>query len=119
MKAELMAALLHHPKVLFLDEPTLDSMLMPSGVTNFARQQTIWGKYLFNYTTWQTSPPLASGCFDSPRATNLRRWFGSVMTTVPSHREVQLELAHPMSEAELSAYGESEAVEGQSVLCAT
>ena len=38
-----------------------------------------------------------------------------LINTFAPYREVQVELAHPMSETELSFYGEIEAVEGLSV----
>lgn len=122
MKAELMAALLHHPKVLFLDEPTLGlDVNAQVGVREFLREYN----QRYGATILLTSHYMADITALCQRVLVIHQGqliydggLDQLLDNFAPYREVQLELAHPMSEAELSAYGEIEAVEGQSVrLC--
>lgn len=122
MKAELMAALLHHPKVLFLDEPTLGlDVNAQVGVRQFLREYN----QRYGATILLTSHYMADITALCQRVLVIHQGqliydggLDQLLDNFAPYREVQLELAHPMSEAELSLYGEIEAVEGQSVrLC--
>lgn len=122
MKAELMAALLHHPKVLFLDEPTLGlDVNAQVGVRQFLREYN----ERYGATILLTSHYMADITALCQRVLVIHQGqliydggLDQLLDNFAPYREVQLELARPMSEAELSAYGEIEAVEGQSVrLC--
>ncbi len=122
MKAELMAALLHHPKVLFLDEPTLGlDVNAQVGVRQFLREYN----ERYGATILLTSHYMADITALCQRVLVIHQGqliydggLDQLLDNFAPYREVQLELARPMSEAELSVYGEIEAVEGQSVrLC--
>lgn len=119
MKAELMAALLHHPKVLFLDEPTLGlDVNAQVGVREFLREYN----QRYGATILLTSHYMADITALCQRVLVIHQGqliydggLDQLLDNFAPYREVQLELARPMSEAELSPYGEIEAVEGQSV----
>lgn len=119
MKAELMAALLHRPKVLFLDEPTLGlDVNAQVAVREFLREYN----QRYGATILLTSHYMADITALCQRVLVIHKGqliydggLDDLINTFAPYREVQVELAHPMSEAELSLYGEIEAVEGQSV----
>lgn len=119
MKAELMAALLHHPKVLFLDEPTLGlDVNAQVGVREFLREYN----QRYGATILLTSHYMADITALCQRVLVIHQGqliydggLDDLIDNFAPYREVQLELAHPMSEAELLPYGEIKAVEGQSV----
>jgi ABC-2 type transport system ATP-binding protein len=119
MKAELMAALLHRPKVLFLDEPTLGlDVNAQVAVREFLREYN----QRYGATILLTSHYMADITALCQRVLVIHKgqliYDGSLddlINNFTPYREVQVELAHPMSEAELLLYGEIEAVEGQSV----
>lgn len=119
MKAELLAALLHRPEVLFLDEPTLGlDVNAQVGVREFLREYN----QLYGATVLLTSHYMADITALCKRVILIYagqliydgRLEGLLERFAP-YREVKVELADPHSSAELSHYGEIKAVEGQSV----
>lgn len=119
MKCELMAALLHRPKVLFLDEPTLGlDVNAQVAVREFLREYN----QRYGATILLTSHYMADITALCQRVLVIHKGqliydggLDDLIDNFAPYREVQVELAHPMSEIELSLYGEIEAVEGQSV----
>ncbi len=119
MKAELMAALLHRPQVLFLDEPTLGlDVNAQVGVREFLREYN----QRYGATILLTSHYMADITALCQRVLVIHKGqliydggLDDLIDNFAPYREVQVELAHPMSEPELSLYGEIEAMESQSV----
>jgi ABC-2 type transport system ATP-binding protein len=124
MKAELMAALLHRPKVLFLDEPTLGlDVNAQVGVREFLREYN----QRYQATVLLTSHYMADITALCKRVLLIHQgnlvYDGSLealLERFAPYREVQFELADPVGDLEafrqqLSLYGEPECVEGQSV----
>lgn len=119
MKAELLAALLHQPKVLFLDEPTLGlDVNAQASVREFLREYN----QRYGATILLTSHYMADITALCQRVMVIHQgqlvYDGSLDRLVDNfapYREVQVELAHPVSESELLSYGEIKTVEGQSV----
>ena len=119
MKAELLAALLHHPQVLFLDEPTLGlDVNAQAAVREFLREYN----RRYQATILLTSHYMADITALCERVLLIHQgelmYDGSLDKLVERfapYREVQVELASPVPEAELAAYSEIEGVEGQAV----
>lgn len=119
MKAELLAALLHRPQVLFLDEPTLGlDVNAQVGVRQFLREYN----QLYGATILLTSHYMADITALCQRVLVIHQgqliYDGNLEQLIDNfapYREVQVELARPQPEAKLLAYGEIKAVEGQSV----
>lgn len=125
MKAELMAALLHRPEVLFLDEPTLGlDVNAQVGVREFLREYN----QKYQATVLLTSHYMADITALCKRVILIHQgqliYDGSLdglLERFAPYREVKLELAHPLSDLEakkgisLDVYGEVEEIEGQSV----
>lgn len=119
MKAELLAALLHHPPVLFLDEPTLGlDVNAQAAVRDFLREYN----RRYQATILLTSHYMADITALCERVLLIHQgqlmYDGSLAALVERfapYREVQVELAHPMPPAKLAAYGEIEAIAGQAV----
>jgi ABC-2 type transport system ATP-binding protein len=119
MKAELLAALLHHPPVLFLDEPTLGlDVNGQAAVRDFLREYN----RRYQATILLTSHYMADITALCERVLLIHQgqlmYDGSLAALVERfapYREVQVELAHPMPPAKLAAYGEIEAIAGQAV----
>lgn len=119
MKAELLAALLHQPKVLFLDEPTLGlDVNAQVGVREFLREYN----KRYDATILLTSHYMADITALCERVMVIHQgqlvYDGSLDRLVDNfapYREVQVELAHPVAESELLPFGEIKIVEGQLV----
>src|SRR5919202_3504234 len=119
MKAELLAALLHRPQVLFLDEPTLGlDVNAQVGVRDFLREYN----QRYQATVLLTSHYMADITALCERVLLIHQgqlmYDGSLdglIDRFAPYREVKVELAHPFPEEKLSTYGEVEAVEGREV----
>ena len=119
MKAELLAALLHQPQILFLDEPTLGlDVNAQLGVRDFLREYNrrtgatilLTSHYMADITALcqrvlliYEGQLIYDGSLD-----------GLIDRFAP-YREVQVELAHPLPEEKLSTYGELQGVQGREV----
>jgi ABC-2 type transport system ATP-binding protein len=119
MKAELMAALLHHPEVLFLDEPTLGLDINAQfNVREFLREYN----QRYRATILLTSHYMADITSLCPRVILIHEglliYDGSLdglMDRFAPYREVQFELETPLTKEQVSVYGEVESIEGKSV----
>lgn len=119
MKAELLAALLHRPAVLFLDEPTLGL-----DVNAQARVRSFLADYnrRFGATVLLTSHYMADITALCPRVLLIhegRLFYDGGLETLTQRlapcREVRLELHEPMAADVFASYGEVEAIEGREV----
>ncbi|NJL02214.1 MAG: ATP-binding cassette domain-containing protein [Spirulinaceae cyanobacterium SM2_1_0] len=112
MKAELLAALLHHPKVLFLDEPTLGlDVNAQAAVRDFLRTYN----QRYQATILLTSHYMADIAALCQRVLLIYQgrliYDGSLDGLVERfspYREVQVELATPVPEAKLRQFAEIE-----------
>jgi ABC-2 type transport system ATP-binding protein len=119
MKAELLAALLHRPQLLFLDEPTLGlDVNAQVGVRDFLREYN----QRYQATILLTSHYMADITALCKRVLLIHQgnliYDGSLeglLERFAPYREVQIELAQPMPQDKLSSYGEIETVEGREV----
>ena len=119
MKAELLAALLHRPSVLFLDEPTLGldinaQVAMRSFLRDYNRR--------YGATILLTSHYMADITALCKRVLMIHEgrliYDGSlegIMNRFAPYREVKVELAAPVDEQQLKLYGELESLEGRAV----
>ena len=119
MKAELLAALLHRPKVLFLDEPTLGL-----DINAQVRVRDFLAAYNRRYgaTVLLTSHYMADITALCPRVLLIhqgRLFHDGSLEALTSRlapcREVRLELRKPVSAAILEAYGEVQQLQGRQV----
>lgn len=116
MKAELLAALLHRPQVLFLDEPTLGlDVNAQVSVREFLREYN----QLYGATVLLTSHYMADITALCPRVIVIHQgeliYDGSLTGLVDRFapcREVEVELAHPCPPEKLALYGDLETVSG-------
>jgi ABC-2 type transport system ATP-binding protein len=116
MKAELLAALLHQPKVLFLDEPTLGlDVNAQVKVREFLRTYNDH----YGATVLLTSHYMADITALCPRVLLIYAgkliYDGSLeglLDRFAPYREVKIELTQPCHQEKLAVYGEVEAVEG-------
>jgi ABC-2 type transport system ATP-binding protein len=119
MKAELLAALLHQPQVLFLDEPTLGlDVNAQASVREFLREYN----QRYQATVLLTSHYMADITALCQRVLVIHRgelvYDGSLEGLVDRFapcREVEVELAKPYPTEKLALYAHVEAAEGQSV----
>lgn len=119
MKAELLAALLHRPQVLFLDEPTLGlDVNAQVSVRDFLRQYN----QRYQATVLLTSHYMADITALCQRVLLIHQgqliYDGSLeglLERFAPCREVQVELASPLPAAKLSPYGEIAGIEGREV----
>ncbi|MFN4867607.1 MAG: ATP-binding cassette domain-containing protein [Cyanobium sp.] len=119
MKAELLAALLHRPRVLFLDEPTLGL-----DVNAQARVRTFLADYnqRTGATVLLTSHYMADITALCPRVLLIHRgqlFYDGALAALGERlapwRQVRLELAAPMAADRLGSYGEIEQLDGAAV----
>ncbi len=119
MKAELLAALLHHPKVLFLDEPTLGlDVNAQVAVREFLKDYNA----RYNATLLLTSHYMADITALCDRVLLIHQgqliYDGSLdglLEKFAPCRAVQLDLAQVYERDRLASYGQVESMEGQSV----
>lgn len=119
MKAELLAALIHRPQILFLDEPTLGlDVNAQVSVREFLRQYN----QRYQATILLTSHYMADITALCPRVLVIHQgqlvYDGSLEGLVDRFapcREVAVELATPYPEDKLSLYGDLESVDNQFV----
>jgi ABC-2 type transport system ATP-binding protein len=119
MKAELLAALIHQPQILFLDEPTLGlDVNAQVNVRDFLRQYN----QRYQATILLTSHYMADITALCPRVLVIHQgqliYDGSLEGLVDRFapcREVFVELTRPYSPEKLALYGDVEVIEGQSV----
>ncbi|MEZ2278789.1 MAG: ATP-binding cassette domain-containing protein [Microcoleus sp.] len=119
MKAELMAALLHQPEVLFLDEPTLGLDINAQfSVRKFLREYN----ERYQATVLLTSHYMADITALCKRVLLIHEGqlvydgnLDGLLDRFAPYRQVQVELANPLSQDRAAAYGEVESIEGQSV----
>ena len=119
MKAEFMAALLHQPEVLFLDEPTLGLDINAQfSVRKFLREYN----ERYQATVLLTSHYMADITALCKRVLLIHEgqlvYDGSLdglLDRFAPYRQVQVELAHPLPKDNAFAYGEVESIEGNSV----
>ena len=117
MKAELMAALLHRPKVLFLDEPTLG---LDINAQARVRDFLVAYNRRFGATLLLTSHYMADITALCPRVLLIhqgRLFHDGSLEALTSRlapcREVRLELRDPVSAEVLKAYGEVQQLQGR------
>ena len=118
MKAEFMAALLHQPEVLFLDEPTLGLDINAQfSVRKFLREYN----ERYQATVLLTSHYMADITALCKRVLLIHEgqlvYDGSLdglLDRFAPYRQVQVELAHPLPKDNAFAYGEVESIEGNS-----
>ncbi len=119
MKAELLAALLHRPQVLFLDEPTLGlDVNAQVAVRDFLREYN----QRYQATVLLTSHYMADITALCQRVLLIHQGqliydgsLESLLERFAPYREVKVELAQALPETDLLRYGELEAVEGREV----
>lgn len=119
MKAELLAALLHRPQVLFLDEPTLGlDVNAQVGVRDFLREYN----ERYKATILLTSHYMADITALCDRVMLIHQGLliydgrlDGLLERFAPYREVKVELAQPLPKEKLQFYGEVEAVEGREV----
>ena len=119
MKAELLAALLHEPAVLFLDEPTLGL-----DVNAQARVRTFLADYnrRTGATVLLTSHYMADITALCPRVLLIHQGalfhdgpLDALSARLAPCRQVRLELAEPLAAEAFAGYGELEACDGRAV----
>jgi ABC-2 type transport system ATP-binding protein len=119
MKAELLAALLHHPQVLFLDEPTLGlDVNAQVAVREFLQQYN----QRYGATILLTSHYMADITALCDRVLLIHQGkliydglLEDLLDRFAPYRQVRIELAQALSPAELASFGEVESIQGQEV----
>ncbi|MDZ8186860.1 MAG: ATP-binding cassette domain-containing protein [Nostoc sp. ChiSLP02] len=119
MKAELLAALLHRPHVLFLDEPTLGlDVNAQAAVRDFLREYN----QRYQATVLLTSHYMADITALCQRVLLIHQgtlmYDGSLdglLERFAPYREVDIELAQPLAKEKLITYGDVQLLEGRTV----
>lgn len=119
MKAELLAALLHHPQVLFLDEPTLGlDVNAQVAVREFLQEYN----QRYGATILLTSHYMADITALCDRVLLIHQgqliydgFLDRLLELYSPCREVKIELAQPIPEEKLASFGEIESITGQEV----
>ncbi|MDH6099245.1 ATP-binding cassette domain-containing protein [Anabaenopsis sp. FSS-46] len=119
MKAELLAALLHHPHVLFLDEPTLGlDVNAQVAVRDFLREYN----RRYQATVLLTSHYMADITALCQRVLLIHQgklmYDGSLDGLVANfapYREIHIELTEPLPREKLMFYGDVQSLEGRAV----
>lgn len=119
MKAELLAALLHRPQVLFLDEPTLGlDVNAQVGVRDFLRQYN----QRYRATVLLTSHYMADITALCDRVLMIHQGklmydgrLDGLLERFAPYREIHLELSHPPHPEKIELYGDVKHIEGRSV----
>lgn len=119
MKAELLAALLHRPQVLFLDEPTLGlDVNAQVAVRDFLREYN----QRYQATVLLTSHYMADITALCQRVLLIHQgklmYDGSLdglLERFAPYREVHVELAQPLPKDKLKSYGEVQLLDGRAV----
>jgi len=119
MKAELLAALLHRPQVLFLDEPTLGlDVNAQMGVREFLREYN----QLYQATILLTSHYMADITALCERVLLIHQGkliydgrLDGLLESFAPYREIYVELAQALPLEKLMSYGDVQMVEGRAV----
>lgn len=119
MKAELLAALLHHPQVLFLDEPTLGlDVNAQVAVREFLQQYN----QRYGATILLTSHYMADITALCDRVLLIHQGqliydglLEDLLDRFAPYRQVRVELAQTISSDEMASFGEVESIQGQEV----
>ncbi|MDX2096456.1 MAG: ATP-binding cassette domain-containing protein [Leptolyngbyaceae cyanobacterium bins.59] len=119
MKAELMAALLHRPQVLFLDEPTLGlDVNAQVSVREFLREYN----QRYQATILLTSHYMADITALCERVLLIHQGqliydggLDRLLDQFAPYREVKIELAQPKAAIDLALYGKVQAIDGRTV----
>ncbi|HLO84506.1 MAG TPA: ATP-binding cassette domain-containing protein [Nostocaceae cyanobacterium] len=119
MKAELLAALLHRPQVLFLDEPTLGlDVNAQVGVRDFLREYN----QRYQATILLTSHYMADITALCQRVLLIHHGqlmydgkLEGLLERFAPYREINLELAQPLTQQQLQIYGDVQFLEGRTV----
>jgi ABC-2 type transport system ATP-binding protein len=119
MKAELLAALLHHPQVLFLDEPTLGlDVNAQVAVREFLQEYN----QRYGATILLTSHYMADITALCDRVLLIHQGkliydglLEDLLDRFAPYRQVRVELAQALSQDELADFGEVESIQGQEV----
>ncbi|TAF02943.1 MAG: ATP-binding cassette domain-containing protein [Nostocales cyanobacterium] len=119
MKAELLAALLHRPQVLFLDEPTLGlDVNAQVGVRDFLREYN----QLYQATVLLTSHYMADITALCQRVLLIHQGklmydgrLDGLLANFAPYREIYVELAQPLPAEKLMSYGDIQLLEGRAV----
>ncbi len=119
MKAELLAALLHHPQVLFLDEPTLGlDINAQAAVREFLQEYN----QRYDATILLTSHYMADITALCDRVLLIHQGqliydglLDGLLDRFAPYREVKIELAQSLSAEQLADFGEIESIQGQEV----
>ncbi|WP_319423342.1 ABC transporter ATP-binding protein [Pleurocapsa sp. FMAR1] len=119
MKAELLAALLHHPQILFLDEPTLGlDVNAQVAVRKFLQEYN----QRYGATILLTSHYMADITALCDRVLLIHQGqliydglLDGLLDRFAPYRQVKVVLAQPVSETELKEFGEIESIQGQEV----